>query len=261
MLASMVVFSVFLMMALIIGGRLFGQEFRPDKDYSPNEFEKTLIDRIKMAAKPDTGAMMFIYRMSPAIEDACKALDNPTPQAIDSIMEYAGGCHRVIFRESMVKLQADTSVLAEIMACMPQQGHFAVKTVELPKGIYLIVYWSHIAQKCLPAKGGIGYGGGIYPGDPDFFRIGLSARVDSDSIKYILYRGTSSLTVPSDSIVKMVSFATVHDSFDVSVEFEKRRFDIWTLNLYSLNRTTKRYDLIGIAIPACVLDGPPRPRK
>lgn len=261
MLASMAIFSAFLMMALIIGGRLFGQEFRPDKDYSPNDFEKTLIDRIKMAAKPDTNAMMFIYRMSPAIEDACKALDNPTPRAIDSIMEYAGGCHRVIFRESMEKLQADTSMIADVMACMPQQGHFAVKTVELPKGTYLIVYWSDIAKTWLRGKCGSGYGGAIYPGDPDFFRIGLSARIDSDSLKYILYRGTSSLIIPTDSIVKTVSFATAHDSFDVSVEFEKKRFDIWTLNLYSLNRTTERYDLIGIAIPACVIDGPPRPRK
>ena len=259
--STRLVFAIPVAMILLIGGTVAGQEFRPDKDYSPNDYEKTLIEEIKTAAKPDTGAMKFILRMPLAIENACKALANPTPEAIDSIMEDAGGHHKVIFRETMEKLQSDSGIVAEVMADMPQQGHFAVRTVDSPKGSFLIVYWSDIAFKWFHAKDGSGYGKAVYPGDLDFFRIGLSARVALDSLKYILYRGVSSIVIPVDSIVESRSFATTHDSFDVSIEFYKKRFDIWTVNLYALNRTIKRYDLVAMLIPACVVDRPPRPIK
>jgi hypothetical protein len=67
--------------------------------------------------------------------------------------------------------------------------------------------------------------------------------------------------VPADSIVESISFATIHDSFDVSIEFYKERFDIWTVNLYALNRATKRYELASIVIPPIVMDRPQHPRK
>jgi hypothetical protein len=256
-----IIFIILAAVTLLAAGSGAGQEFRPDKDYIPNDFEKTLIDRIKTAAKPDTSAMKFNFRMSPAIENACKGLYTVTPKTIDSVLDYAGGHHKVISRETITKLQTDPSVIEEVMTVIPPQGHFAVKTIESPNGAYLVVYWSDIAHKWLPAKGGLGYGEAIYPADLDFFRIGLSAMVDSDSMKYILYRGVSSLIIPTDSIVKAVFFATIHDSFDVSIEFEKKRFDIWSVNLYCLNRVSGKYDLIAIAIPACIVDRPPRPKK
>ncbi|MDD4052145.1 MAG: hypothetical protein PHR28_09650 [candidate division Zixibacteria bacterium] len=247
-------------MILLIGGIAVGQEFRPDKDYTPNDYEKALIDRIKSAAKPDTSGMEFIVRMPFAIETACKALTNPTAKAIDSIMEYAGGGHKVIFCETMAKLQADSAVIAEVMAVMPKQGHFAVKTVELPKGTFLVVYWSDIAYRQLPFGGGSGAGQSPFPGDLDYFHISLSDYVAADSLMYILYRGVSSLAIHPDSIVECRTAATIHDTSLISIEFRKKSFDIWTVNLYGLNRATKRYDIATIVIPPIVVDRPQHPR-
>ena len=255
------VFAIPVTIILLIGGTAAGQEFRPDKTYHPNDFEKALIVGIKTAARPDTGAMKLIRRMPVAIENACKALADPTPEAIDSIMEYAGGQHKVIFRETVAKLQGDSTVMAEIMADMPQQGHFAAKTVELPKGTFLVVYWSDIAYRQLPFGRGSGSGPSPFPGEPDFFNIHLANYVASDSLKYILYRGASSLIIHPDSIVECRTMATNHDTSLIAIEFRKDRFDIWTVNLYALNRATKRYDLALIMIPPIVVDRPQHPRK
>lgn len=254
--------SVILVVMLVLAGCMAqGQEFRPDKDYSPNDYEKALVEGIKTAARPDTAAMKLIRRLPAAIESACKGLINPTPEAIDSIMEYAGGCHKVIFRESTEKLEADSAVLAEIMDGTPTQGHFAVKTVELPKGTCLVAYWSDIAYRQLPFGGGSGAGRSPFPGEPDFFSIHLANCVDSDSLKYILYRGVSSLIIHPDSIVECKTMATNHDTSLIAIEFRKKSFDIWTVNLYALNRVTKQYDLASIIIPPIVVDRPQHPRK
>lgn len=261
MFSTRLVSAILSGMIILIAGIAVGQEFRPDKDYIPNDYEKILIDRIKSAAKPDTSAMEFILRMPFAIETACKALTNPTAKAIDSIMGFAGGHHKVIFRETREKLLADSSVISETLAQIPAQGHFAVKTVELPKGAFLIVYWSDIAYTRSPTSGAFGYGGVPESGTQDYFSIRLSACTDTDSIKYTVYRGVSSIVIDPDSAVETKSFVTIHDSFDVSIEFEKKRFDIWTVNLYALDGTTKQYDLVSIVIPAVVVDRPPHPRN
>jgi hypothetical protein len=247
--------------AVSLSGLAAGQEFRPDKDYVPNDYEKALIDRIKATAKPDTSAMEFILRMPFAIETACKALVDPTAEAIDSVMEYAGGHHKVICRQTMEKLREDSAIVTDIMASISRQGHFAVKTVDLPKGVFLVVYWSDLAFMSPKPGGSFGYGGTEFPGDPDFFRIGLSGKIPSDSLKYVVYRGTSSIIIPKDSVVQCTSFATVSDCFSVDVEFEKKRFDIWTVNLYALDRMTKKFDLIETVIPAIVVNRPPTEEK
>ena len=217
--------------------------------YKPNEYEGRLIAQIKAAKVAPEDSLEFVERIVLAMQNDLSRLHDTATAAFDSILNHAGGFHKVICRPTLEALEADSSVFPELRGFLPRSGFYALKEITVNGCGCMAVYTSDI--KDTPLSAGciiMGAGDSLYPIEHHGLRY--SAATDADSIKYIIYHGDCALVIPPESVITSGTQPVIDGKYKFDVEFDKKLKEVVTMNIYGYSANRRTYDLFLIFIPS-----------
>lgn len=221
----------------------------PGRDalYMPDSVEQQVIDIVvdKLGERGITAD--YDPMISLAIYHTLIEAKSKTSYDCSTILRMAGGTSAIFASSCAQPAIPNAETLDSALIKLTSRTRFGLVTITNHDSLWLCLYATDMGITSSVPCTYLDGGGSFYPDIPAPYEISICGSIAADTIIYILYKGESTLDIPTDSIIESGGTTAKDGIFRVVVRGRKGELETLTLNVYGQRRTPEVKELIMVA--------------